>query len=107
MRIKRWTAVAAALVLVTAACGSDDDTSSDESGSDTTTAEGSETSDLEGTLRVLIHQNPPGVEFMENFNSEFEAANPGVTVDMSVVNADDIPTVNPVSYTHLRAHETT
>jgi len=49
---------------------------------------------LEGTLRVLIHQNPPGVEFMENFNSEFEAANPGVTVDMAVVNADDIPTIN-------------
>ncbi len=100
MRIKRLTAAMTALVLVAAACGSDDDggatdeSATDESATDGTTAEGSAESDLEGTLRVLIHQNPPGVEFMENFNSEFEAANPGVTVDMSVVNADDIPTVN-------------
>jgi raffinose/stachyose/melibiose transport system substrate-binding protein len=99
MRVKRWTAALTALVLVAAACGSDDDTSSDEAATDATTAEGSTadgaaSSDLEGTLRVLIHQNPPGVEFMENFNSEFEAANPGVTIDLSVVNADDIPTVN-------------
>ena len=100
MTIRKWTAAVTALVLVTAACGSDDDTSSDEPATDATTAEGSDaaegsgTSDLDGTLRVLIHQNPPGVEFMENFNSEFEAANPGVTIDMSVVNADDIPTAN-------------
>jgi raffinose/stachyose/melibiose transport system substrate-binding protein len=99
MRITRWTAAATALVLVAAACGSDDDTSSDDATAGDTTAEettdeDATTSDLEGTLRVLIHQNPPGVEFMENFNSEFEAANPGVTVDMSIVNADDIPTVN-------------
>jgi raffinose/stachyose/melibiose transport system substrate-binding protein len=99
MRVKTWTAALAAIVLVAAACGSDDDTSSDEAATDATTAEGatddgSATSDLEGTLRVLIHQNPPGVAFMENFNSEFETANPGVTIDMSIVNADDIPTVN-------------
>lgn len=101
MRIKRLTAAMTALVLVAAACGSDDDggaatdeSVTDESVTDGADGEGSVESDLEGTLRVLIHQNPPGVEFMENFNSEFEAANPGVTVDMSVVNADDIPTVN-------------
>ncbi|HSL75264.1 MAG TPA: hypothetical protein VK853_12385, partial [Ilumatobacteraceae bacterium] len=97
MRITRWTAAATALVLVAAACGSDDDTSSDDASdaaADESTDEGSATSDLEGTLRVLIHQNPPGVEFMENFNDEFEAANPGVTIDMTIVNADDIPTVN-------------
>ncbi len=83
--------------LAVAACGSDgdsaDDSSTDDSSTDATTADGA-ASDLDGTLRVLIHQNPPGVEFMENFNSEFEAANPGVSIDMSVVNADDIPTVN-------------
>jgi raffinose/stachyose/melibiose transport system substrate-binding protein len=39
------------------------------------------------TLRVLIHQNPPMVEFMEAFNDEFEAAYPNVTVDLSIVEA--------------------
>ena len=99
MRIKRWTAAATALVLVTAACGSDDDSSSDESGSDATTAEGTETSDLEGTLRVLIHQNPAGVEFFENFNDEFEAANPGVSIDLSIVEADALATANQTRLT--------
>jgi raffinose/stachyose/melibiose transport system substrate-binding protein len=42
------------------------------------------------TLRVLVHQNPPMVEFMESFNDQFEAANPGVTIDMSVVAASDL-----------------
>ncbi len=37
------------------------------------------------TLRVLVHQNPPLTGYMEQFNVEFEAANPGVTVDMSIV----------------------
>ena len=99
MRITRWTAAATALVLVAAACGSDDDSSSDESGSDTTTAEGSETSGLEGTLRVLIHQNPAGVEFFEGFNEEFEEANPGVTIDLSIVEADALPTANQTRLT--------
>ncbi|NNF53955.1 MAG: extracellular solute-binding protein [Acidimicrobiales bacterium] len=75
--------------------GSTDDGSTDDGSADDGAADDSSTnSGLEGTLRVLIHQNPPGVEFMENFNSEFEAANPGVSIDMTVVNADDIPTVN-------------
>ncbi len=42
------------------------------------------------TLRVLVHQNPPMVEFMEAFNDSFEAANPHVTVDMSVVAPGDL-----------------
>ncbi|MYJ36779.1 MAG: extracellular solute-binding protein, partial [Acidimicrobiaceae bacterium] len=42
------------------------------------------------TLRVLVHQNPPMVEFMEEFNDSFEAANPHVTVDMSVVAPGDL-----------------
>lgn len=47
---------------------------------------------LSGTLKILIHQNPPLVDFMTAFNKTFEAANPGLTVDMSVVNANDLPT---------------
>lgn len=45
------------------------------------------------TLRVLIHQHPPLVEYMEDFNARFEEANPGITVNMSVVNANDLSTV--------------
>ena len=47
---------------------------------------------LSGSVRVLIHQNPPLVDFLTKFNETFQAANPGVTVDMSVVNANDLPT---------------
>jgi raffinose/stachyose/melibiose transport system substrate-binding protein len=54
------------------------------------------------TLRVLIHQNPPMVEFMEAFNDEFEAAYPNVTVDMSIVEAGDLATV---SQTRLTAND--
>jgi raffinose/stachyose/melibiose transport system substrate-binding protein len=39
------------------------------------------------------------VEWVENFNAEFEAANPGVTIDMSVVNAADLATVNQTRLT--------
>ena len=39
------------------------------------------------TLRVLVHQNPPSPSSWRRSTSEFEAANPGVTVDMSVVDA--------------------
>ena len=84
MRSKK-SRVATALValgLVVAACGSDDDSSSDDSSSDDSSSDG-EASDLEGTLRVLIHQNPAGVEFFESFNDEFEAANPGVDIQLS------------------------
>jgi raffinose/stachyose/melibiose transport system substrate-binding protein len=45
------------------------------------------------TLRVLVHQNPPMVEFMESFNEAFQDKYPNVTVDMSVVNANDLSTV--------------
>lgn len=51
------------------------------------------------TLRVLIHQNPPMVEFMEAFNTKFQAANPNITVDMSVVNANDLSTVTQTRLT--------
>ena len=85
MRTKKWTAAVAALVLVAAACGGDDD-ATDEPAAEEPAAEDSAAeepaadepadaaqpaSDLEGTLRVLIHQNPAGVEFFENFNEEY------------------------------------
>ncbi|MDW3179566.1 MAG: extracellular solute-binding protein [Acidimicrobiia bacterium] len=115
--IGRLLAILLTLGLIAVACGSDDatdstapdDSSSDSADSEDTAPETDDSEDtssasddtdemadsaMEGTLRVLIHQNPPGVEFMENFNAEFEAANPGVSVDMTVVNADDIPTIN-------------
>lgn len=99
MRTKKWTAAITALVLVAAACGGDDDDATTApppgDGGDSEDADGG----LEGTLRVLIHQNPPMVEWMQEFNSQFEADNPGVTVNMSVVSADDLNTVNQTRLT--------
>ncbi|MCA9901485.1 MAG: extracellular solute-binding protein [Ardenticatenaceae bacterium] len=51
------------------------------------------------TLRVLIHQNPPMVEFMQAFNEKFQAAYPNVTVDMSVVETGDLATVTQTRLT--------
>jgi raffinose/stachyose/melibiose transport system substrate-binding protein len=45
-----------------------------------------------GEIRLLVHQNPPLITFLEEFNKKFEAANPGATVDMAVVNANDLTT---------------
>lgn len=45
------------------------------------------------TLRVLVHQNPPMVAFMETFNQKFQEKYPDIAVDMSVVNANDLSTV--------------
>lgn len=44
------------------------------------------------TLRALVHQNPPMVEFMEQFNQKFQEKYPNITVEMSVVNANDLAT---------------
>lgn len=51
------------------------------------------------TLKVLVHQNPPMVEFMEAFNKKFSEKYPNVTVDMSVVNANDLSTVTQTRLT--------
>ena len=51
------------------------------------------------TLKVLVHQNPPMVEFMNAFNEKFQANYPNVTVDMSVVNANDLSTVTQTRLT--------
>ena len=70
-----------------------------EPSGESTDAPAEEPVNLEGTLSVLIHQNPSGVDFIDQFNAEFEAAHPGVTIDLSVVNAADIPTVNQTRLT--------
>jgi raffinose/stachyose/melibiose transport system substrate-binding protein len=54
------------------------------------------------TLRVLVHQNPPMVEFMEMFNQQFQESHPDIVVDMSVVNAGDLSTV---TQTRLSAND--
>ena len=91
-----------------AACGSDDDGESastepaaeDTGGDAEAPAEdgGADAPALSGSLRVLVHQNPPMVAFMEDFNDQFEA-DTGVSVDMTVVNASDLTTVNQTRMT--------
>jgi raffinose/stachyose/melibiose transport system substrate-binding protein len=51
------------------------------------------------TLRVLVHQNPPMVTFMEEFNKKFSAKYPNITVDMSVVGAGDLGTITQTRLT--------
>jgi raffinose/stachyose/melibiose transport system substrate-binding protein len=91
MRIKRWTAAVAVLGLAVAACGGDDDATPADTTASEAPSDGSSDGELESaTLRVLVHQNPPMVEFMNAFNAAFQDANPNVKVDMSVVSADDL-----------------
>lgn len=51
------------------------------------------------TLRVLVHQNPPMVEFMTKFNEQFQAKHPNITIDMSVVPAGELSTVTQTRLT--------
>ncbi|MBT8240178.1 MAG: hypothetical protein KJN63_03015, partial [Acidimicrobiia bacterium] len=116
IRLRSLLAFLFAFAMIAAACGSDGEgAASDDGGSsdDSSSSDDSGSSDdgsgddgsgdggagLEGTLRVLIHQNPAGVEFFESFNSEFEEANPGATVDLQVISADDIATQNQTRLT--------
>ena len=103
--------------LAVAACGGGDDGADDaaeespaegSAGESSAAVEASATAEAdtaapaEGddvTLRVLVHQNPPMVEFMEGFNEQFEADNPNITIDMSVVNAEDLNTTNQTRLT--------
>lgn len=100
---KTALAVLTALALTAAACGGDDDAATDAPAT-TEAAGGGETPAPGGDvrLRVLVHQNPPMVAFMEEFNSRFEAENDGVTVDMSVVSAGDL---SVVTQTRLTAND--
>lgn len=68
-------------------------------GSATVAAAGAPESAEDVTLRVLVHQNPPMTEFLEEFNSGFEEANPNVSVDLAVVNADELSTVTQTRLT--------
>ncbi|MER2598514.1 MAG: extracellular solute-binding protein [Caldilineales bacterium] len=51
------------------------------------------------TLRLLVHQNPPMVEYMQAFNEKFQAAHPNIKVDMAVVNASDLATATQTRLT--------
>lgn len=62
-------------------------------------ASGEQAADAEVTLRVLVHQNPPMVTFMEEFNKKFQEKHPNITVDMSVVGSGDLPTVTQTRLT--------
>jgi len=55
--------------------------------------------DQKVTLKVLTHQNPPMVAFMEEFNKKFQEKHPNITVDMAVVNANDLSTVTQTRLT--------
>ncbi len=92
-----------ATALVAAACGGDDDADSGTPDTETDgTGSSSGTAAPAGedvTLRVLVHQNPPMVAFMEEFNDSFEAANPNVSIDMAVVSADELSVVTQTRLT--------
>jgi len=92
MKSKKFLLLSVFLILtiLLTACSSGD-------GGDEDTDGGDVAEDV--TLRVLVHQNPPMVEFVEAFNDEFEANHPNVTVDMSVVNANDLSTVTQTRLT--------
>lgn len=82
---------ATAALLLVAACGGGATTAPATPGEGETAAPETTAPELSGTVRILIHQNPPLVDFLTEFNKTFEA-NTGVKVDMSVVNANDLPT---------------
>ncbi|HSF87006.1 MAG TPA: ABC transporter substrate-binding protein [Acidimicrobiia bacterium] len=95
----RWLALVLALMLVVAACGGDDD-DADDDGGDTATTAAADAGGDEGaasgedvTLRVLIHSQEPMNSWVQDFSRQFEADNPGVTVDVSIVAADELATV--------------
>ncbi len=90
MRKLLAVAVAGAALLV-AACGGGATTAPSTPEPGQTAAPGTTAPELSGTVKVLIHQNPPLVDFVTEFNKTFEA-NTGVKVEMSVVNANDLPT---------------
>ena len=108
----RFLAVLLVMALVAAACGGDDSSDTTAAGGGdggtATTQGGGDGGDggddmaLEGTLRVLVHSQEPMTTFVQDFSSDFEDANPGVTVDVSVVSADDLATI---TQTRLSAND--
>lgn len=99
MRNKITLVIAILMVagLLLSACGTPA-TQAPAEGGESEAAQAPETGE-KVTLRVLVHQNPPMVEFMEAFNQKFSEKYPNVTVDMSVVNANDLSTVTQTRLT--------
>ncbi|HEY9595561.1 MAG TPA: extracellular solute-binding protein [Spirochaetia bacterium] len=44
------------------------------------------------TIEILIHQNAPLVDYIDAFNEKFQARYPDITVNVSVVKADELAT---------------
>ncbi|MBX0331002.1 extracellular solute-binding protein [Oscillochloris sp. ZM17-4] len=87
-----------ALATLLAACGSSTSTPAAPA-ADATAAPAAAPAAEKVTLKVLVHQNPPMVEFMNTFNEQFQAKHPNITVDMAVVNASDLSTVTQTRLT--------
>jgi raffinose/stachyose/melibiose transport system substrate-binding protein len=100
---KKLLALISALLVIAAvlaACGgSPPAPAASGSGAAATTAPAAAPAGEKVTLKVLVHQNPPMVEYMEAFNKKFQAKYPNITVDMSVVNANDLSTVTQTRLT--------
>ena len=90
--MRRLLIISVLAALVVAACsGSESTTAPTQAPGASSEPGASAAPELSGTVRILIHQNPPLVDFLTEFNKTFQDSNPGVTVDMSVVNANDLP----------------
>lgn len=95
MRKTLWFALAVMVILsmVLSACAAPAATQAPAQGNPPPAA------DKKVTLKVLVHQNPPMVAFMEEFNKKFSTKYPNITIDMSVVNANDLSTVTQTRLT--------
>jgi raffinose/stachyose/melibiose transport system substrate-binding protein len=101
----KWFSLASVLlvaILLISACGATEEPAAQPTEASAATQPTEAPAAEEVTLRVLVHQNPPMVEFMETFNEAFQAKYPNITVDMSVVNANDLSTV---TQTRLNAND--
>jgi raffinose/stachyose/melibiose transport system substrate-binding protein len=95
--VRKLIATLSTAAVVLTACGGSTPTPSASAAAPSEPAASSEASPAAAslaptTLRVLIHQNPPFTTFMESFNGKFEAAHPGVKVDMAVIAPNDLAT---------------
>jgi raffinose/stachyose/melibiose transport system substrate-binding protein len=98
MLTRRWTvlSVVVALAMFLAACGGAAAPTGDSAAQ---APAGQAPAGEKVTLRVLVHQNPPMVEYMTEFNEQFQARHPNISVDMAVVNASELSTVTQTRLT--------